>query len=81
MPAEKNGAITFGCFNNLTKLNGPVFELWSSVLNEVPESSLLLKNSQFREKANIRYAQEKFKKFGIENERLIIEGPSLGTNI
>jgi len=75
MPAEKKGAITFGCFNNLTKLNGSVFELWSSVLNKVPGSSLLLKNSQFREKANIKYAQEKFKEFGIENDRLIIEGP------
>lgn len=75
MPAEKSGAITFGCFNNLTKLNGSVFELWSCVLNKVPRSVLLLKNSQFREKANIKYAQEKFKKFGIENDRLIIEGP------
>ena len=44
-------------------------------MNKVPGSSLLLKNSQFREKANIKYAQEKFKEFGIENDRLIIEGP------
>lgn len=41
-PILRRGHITFGCFNNLTKINPDVINLWARVLKAVPGSRLLL---------------------------------------
>ena len=41
-PVRERGYITFGSFNNLAKVNAEVLALWARVLQEVPESRLLL---------------------------------------
>lgn len=48
MPMEKTGHITFGCFNNLAKVNDLVLDTWARILAEVPESELLLKAKGLR---------------------------------
>ena len=47
LSAFNNGYVTFGCFNNLTKINDDVVTLWSRVLQAVPDSRLFLKAKQF----------------------------------
>jgi protein O-GlcNAc transferase len=42
LPALESGAITFGCLNNLCKVNDGCLELWARVLQAVPRSRLLL---------------------------------------
>lgn len=42
-PALGRGYITFGCFNNVAKLNAQVIYLWAQLLKAVPTSKLLLK--------------------------------------
>jgi len=42
LPALRNGYTTFGCFNNLAKLNSRVTDLWSRLLQEIPDARLLL---------------------------------------
>lgn len=42
-PRSPGAPITFGSFNMVQKLNGPLIELWSRVLEAVPGSRLLLK--------------------------------------
>lgn len=42
-PAAGDCRLTFGCFNNPTKLNDRVLELWAQVLDRVPNSRLLLR--------------------------------------
>lgn len=42
-PVLASGRITFGCFNNPTKLNDRVLELWAQVLGRVPNSRLILR--------------------------------------
>lgn len=43
LPAATAGAITFGSFNNPTKISPRTVELWSRVLHAVPTAQLLLK--------------------------------------
>jgi protein O-GlcNAc transferase len=42
LPATTAGIITFGCLNNINKVNDVCLQLWSRVLTAVPQSRLLL---------------------------------------
>ncbi|MBM5575406.1 hypothetical protein [Deefgea sp. CFH1-16] len=44
LPLSKNGYVTFGCFNNLTKINQNVIALWAKILLALPASRLMLKS-------------------------------------
>lgn len=41
-PSDVKGHVTFGCFNNLDKINAQVIAAWAEVMNAVPGSRLLL---------------------------------------
>ena len=41
-PFEDNGYITFGCFNHFSKVGDPVLAAWARILEQVPDSRLLL---------------------------------------
>ena len=45
--APTRGRITFGSFNNLTKMNDETFALWARVLGAVPGSILVLRHLAF----------------------------------
>jgi predicted O-linked N-acetylglucosamine transferase (SPINDLY family) len=47
LPAARSGQITFGCFNNLAKLTGPMLRLWARILHATAGSRLLLKDKSF----------------------------------
>jgi len=74
-PVLNNGYITFGCFNNLSKMNDKVVELWSKVLESIPNSRLLLKSKQFRDKSAQEDVIQRFNIQGIKSERITLEGP------
>lgn len=76
LPALRNGFITFGSFNNPTKLNPSVAKLWTQVLEKVPNSKLLLKARHFSEEEGKEPIIALFKKEGLNTNRLIFEGPS-----
>ena len=44
LPALKNKYITFGCINNLTKINDDVIYLWSKILSSIPKSHAVWTN-------------------------------------
>jgi protein O-GlcNAc transferase len=71
LPASSNGCITFGCFNNLTKINDDVVALWSRVLQAVSDSRLFLKAKQFSDSAIQRAMRDRFAVHGIDPQRLI----------
>ena len=74
LPALKNGYITFGSFNNLTKINEDVIALWSRVLLAVPDSRLFLKTKQLLEPSVSLNIIKSFAAYGIDSKRLILEG-------
>ena len=76
LPAKKNNFITFGSFNQLSKINNEVISLWSDILLSVKNSKLFLKSQELSNKKILEDLKEKFKKFQINHDRLILEGKS-----
>ena len=74
LPALNNGYITFGCFNNLSKMNDAVVALWAKVLQAVPGSRLFLKTKQLDEAKVRQSVVNRFAIHGIDAGRLIMEG-------
>ncbi len=73
LPAPGNGYLTFGSFNNLTKMNDAVVGLWARVLHAVPDSRLLLKAKQLREESVRQGVADRFARHGIDAGRLILK--------
>ena len=76
LPALANGFITFGCFNNLAKVNSKVIELWAQVLKAVPTAKLMLKTKALADETVRGRLIEQFRAQGIDSDRLILEGPA-----
>ncbi|MEI6732676.1 MAG: tetratricopeptide repeat protein [Comamonadaceae bacterium] len=76
LPALINGYLTFGCFNNLTKMNDQVVNLWARLLAALPDSRLFLKSAQFKEISTQQSVAERFAACGIVPTRLMMEGLS-----
>ena len=67
---------TFGCFNNLSKVNGPVIALWARLLRDVPGARLLLKSKVLGDGAVADAIAARFAAHGIDRDRLLLEGRS-----
>ncbi len=74
LPALSTGYITFGSFNNLTKMNDAVVAVWARILEAVPNSRLLLKAKQLSDAAVCAQTRERFAAHGIAAERLQLQG-------
>ncbi|WP_421774935.1 FkbM family methyltransferase [Gracilimonas sp.] len=76
-PAEKNGYITFGCFNNPTKINTELLSKWAEIMKQVPQSRLYLKSKQYDTELVRQRVADHLAECGIEKERVIFDGYSL----
>ncbi|MBI3375956.1 MAG: tetratricopeptide repeat protein [Betaproteobacteria bacterium] len=76
LPALRNGFVTFGSFNNLTKMNHAVVALWARVLAAVPDSRLFLKARQLGDAAVREDTLRRFATCGVAAGRLVLEGHS-----
>jgi protein O-GlcNAc transferase len=74
LPALGNGYVTFGSFNNLTKMNDAVVALWARVLASVPDSRLLLKSRQLADASVRQRVLGDYARHGVDGARLILEG-------
>lgn len=72
-PCMKKGYITFGSFNAYHKITSEIVELWSRILQLVPESRLLLKCYAFIDEMLQREIVGRFARCGIGQERLLLE--------
>lgn len=78
LPALANGYLTFGSFNNLSKMTDEVVALWAELLRVIPGSRLRLKAKQLKEAAVADRVRERYAAHGIGAERLHLEGPIAG---
>lgn len=76
LPALKNRYVTFGCFNNPTKVNDRILEKWAEILNCVPDSRLFLKSRQYQTKALQNRITATLQRLGVSTERVQFEGQS-----
>ncbi|WP_374444298.1 tetratricopeptide repeat protein [Stella sp.] len=75
-PLTRGAAPTFGCFNNLSKVNARVVALWARLLAAVPAARLLLKSKALGDPAVAGAMAARFAAHGIDGDRLILEGRS-----
>lgn len=75
LPAQGNGFVTFGCFNNPTKVNDELLGHWADLLHAVSDSRLLLKGSAFANAQLRQHVEDLLGERGIAAERVMVEGP------
>lgn len=76
LPATRNGYVTFGCFNNPTKLNDVLLTQWAGLMLAVPESRLFLKSGPLSDPARQKYILDLMAGHGIASDRIRMEGRS-----
>lgn len=71
LPAASADVFTFGCMNNLVKINSEVIQLWVEILLAVPNSRLMLGN--INDALTRQRMAEAFSSRGISQERLLLQ--------
>lgn len=75
-PCKKNGYVTFGTMNRITKITDEMLIAWREILNHVPNSKILLNSPSLHGKKVRFFVHDRFKKAGIDPERVILEPSS-----
>ena len=70
LPYKKNNFITFGSFNNFLKISDEVVDVWSTILNKLKNSQLILKSSYKYDSSSIL---RKFEKKGVTDSIKILD--------
>jgi protein O-GlcNAc transferase len=73
-PCFSCGHVTFGTFNNLSKINSTVLTIWAKILLAVPHSRLLLKSKCFTSKEIQQRTISHFETFGVLSHRIGMSG-------
>jgi len=76
LPALRNGFITFGSFNKLTKITPETVSLWSAVLRDVPKSRLVLKTASLGTESIKNHLLEQFEQNGVDADRIEVRKES-----
>jgi predicted O-linked N-acetylglucosamine transferase (SPINDLY family) len=69
-PSLSTGYICFGSFNNFSKVSSEIAELWISILQSVPNATLLMKSRCFSDEQTLRYAKDIFSQGDIDSDRI-----------
>ena len=76
LPVIAHGYITFGCFQNLSKLDDAVLATWGQILQRLPNAKLRLQMLQLKASASRQLLLEKLQQHGIAAERVMLIEPS-----
>lgn len=75
LPALDNGFITFGCFQNLAKLNNRVLAIWGKIFQAIPQARIRIQTPLYSSPAIREQLQHRFVGSGIAPERVTFENP------
>jgi protein O-GlcNAc transferase len=75
-PCFRTGQVTFGCFAPHYKLTDGVISAWAKILHAASNTRIVLKNTALGDPANKAALRERFARFGVARERIILEGPA-----
>ncbi len=74
LPALHNGYVTFGCFNNISKINDAVISLWGGLLRRMPNAKLLMITHALKDQPLNAQFRERFTAAGANESQLLLEG-------
>ncbi|WP_048862487.1 O-linked N-acetylglucosamine transferase, SPINDLY family protein, partial [Acidisphaera rubrifaciens] len=74
LPALSHGHVTFGCFNNLAKVNRTLIAAWAAILRRVPTARLRLRTQQFDDPDVADMVRGRFLRHDIDPDRLDLAG-------
>ncbi|MHB1302466.1 MAG: O-linked N-acetylglucosamine transferase, SPINDLY family protein [Acidiphilium sp.] len=74
LPALERGHVTFGCYNNLSKLTDDTLRLWGRLFERLPTARLSLRCPQFSEAAMQDRFVERAMGFGFDPARMELRG-------
>ena len=75
-PVEINDLITFGSFNNTSKINETTIDLWARCLQRIPSSRMIIKWKTLIEPTTKNKIRDMFSKYGIKPARLYFQSAS-----
>jgi len=74
LPAASNGTITFGCFQNVAKLNDAVLAAWGRIFQALPQARLRLQMKQLNHPPAREQLLQRLASVGIAAGRVQLEG-------
>ena len=74
MAWERNGYVTFGCFNNFSKVTDEMLLVWKEILYKCPSSRLLLKHKLFDSEEGRQWTLYRMQKLELPVERIDFRG-------
>ncbi len=74
LPALRNGYITFGCFQNMTKVSDAVLKVWAEVMRGLPDAKLRWQSKSFADATIVHAMQNRLQACGIAPERVSLLG-------
>ncbi len=72
-PFKKNGYLTFGCFNNSTKISPDCINIWSEILKKAKNCKIMIKAQSEDAEIAQKIILDKFKKNKIDEDRILFE--------
>lgn len=81
LPMLESGSVTFGSFNNTSKLNEAVLDVWSDVLKGVANSRLVIKWRTLADQELRREILGAFQTRGVDPERIELRGASFHADL
>ncbi|MEQ1527510.1 MAG: tetratricopeptide repeat protein [Gallionella sp.] len=74
LPSLNQPALTFGCYQNLAKVNNAVLAAWSRIFAALPQARLRLASKQLGDTAVVAQLKQRLEQHGITKTRVSMHG-------